>query len=232
MSFNPQQIRIGAEVEREHTDDPAKARQIAKDHLRENPRYYPTGKRPKGKKEALRYESIMAAADRFLPRPINEAEFLTLEANPPDAPGAAKLVADDGRSILFQTDWDWPSLARNFGWSTEHVSRRSTLDFNGEKDIPCPGSDQTDGTVKCPGCGKPASSFIYEARQFLDDHDGATCENPGYTLDELEQEEAPSPAPPPELPRCPYCQGQGEEYGEYFRCKSCQAEFKPGKRPR
>ena len=70
MRFDPEQLRIGTEIEKEHTDDPAEARRIAQDHLRENPRYYPTGKRPKGKKEALRYiESILCEADRLLPRP-------------------------------------------------------------------------------------------------------------------------------------------------------------------
>lgn len=64
MSYDPRQVKIGRRIEREHTDDPAEAERIAKDHLRENPRYYPTGQKPKNAKEALRYE-----ADKLLPRP-------------------------------------------------------------------------------------------------------------------------------------------------------------------
>lgn len=26
------------------------------------------------------------------------------------------IVADDGRDILIQTDWDYPSVAQSFGW--------------------------------------------------------------------------------------------------------------------
>jgi hypothetical protein len=38
----------------------------------------------------------------------------------------------------------------------------------------------TDGTVDCPKCGVKASQFIQEARQWLDDNDGAEAEDPGY----------------------------------------------------
>ena len=38
--FNPEQIKMGIEVEKEHTDSPAIAQQIAKDHLSEIPDYY------------------------------------------------------------------------------------------------------------------------------------------------------------------------------------------------
>jgi len=38
--FNPEQIKMGLEVEKEHTDSPAIAQQIAKDHLAEIPDYY------------------------------------------------------------------------------------------------------------------------------------------------------------------------------------------------
>jgi hypothetical protein len=39
-NFDPKQIRAGMSVEKEHTDDPAKAQEIAKDHLSEFPDYY------------------------------------------------------------------------------------------------------------------------------------------------------------------------------------------------
>lgn len=38
--FNKNNIRKGMKVEREHTSDPAIAREIAKDHLKEDPKYY------------------------------------------------------------------------------------------------------------------------------------------------------------------------------------------------
>lgn len=38
--FDPEQLAMGIKIEREHTKDPALAREIATDHLRENPRYY------------------------------------------------------------------------------------------------------------------------------------------------------------------------------------------------
>jgi hypothetical protein len=117
-------------------------------------------------------------------------EFIKLEANPSDAPGCVKLVAEDGRSRLIQTDWDWPGIARAFGWSTEHCFRKSTLFFDPEVSTSCSGYDLTDGTIDCPTCKKSASSFIEEARQYIDDHDGDEIEDPGYLdgVDEVEPE--------------------------------------------
>lgn len=40
-SFDPRQLRIGTRVEMEHTSDPTIAREIAMDHLVEDPLYYP-----------------------------------------------------------------------------------------------------------------------------------------------------------------------------------------------
>jgi len=39
-SYPPAQLRRGIEVEKEHTPDPAMAKEIAKDHLEEHPEYY------------------------------------------------------------------------------------------------------------------------------------------------------------------------------------------------
>lgn len=49
------QLRIGTSIEKEHTKSPARARDIASDHLRENPQYYPTSKKPTGSVEQLDY---------------------------------------------------------------------------------------------------------------------------------------------------------------------------------
>lgn len=93
-----------------------------------------------------------------------------LDNNPSDAPCCRKLVLEPTYpqremyeiprhatlSILYQQDWDWPSLARMFGWAPCH--------------------DVTDGTVDCSICGKTASTMIAEASEWLDDHDGCSCE--------------------------------------------------------
>lgn len=39
-NFDPEQVKLGLEVEKEHTDSPAIAQQIVKDHLSEFPFYY------------------------------------------------------------------------------------------------------------------------------------------------------------------------------------------------
>ena len=39
-NFNPEQLKIGIEVELEHTSDRNIAKKIAMDHLKEDPRYY------------------------------------------------------------------------------------------------------------------------------------------------------------------------------------------------
>ena len=69
------------------------------------------------------------------------------------------LVADDGREVAFQTDWDWPGLASNFGYVSCECGR-------------------TDGTVDCPH--KTASRMIADAYDFLLEHEGETVEAPGY----------------------------------------------------
>ena len=38
--YDPEQLKAGIEVEKEHTDDPAVAKKIAKDHLGEKSDYY------------------------------------------------------------------------------------------------------------------------------------------------------------------------------------------------
>lgn len=38
--FDPEQLKIGMEIEQEHTPDPAVAEEIAMDHLAEDPDYY------------------------------------------------------------------------------------------------------------------------------------------------------------------------------------------------
>ena len=73
--------------------------------------------------------------------------------------GTFLLVAQSGREILVQTDWDFPGLASTFGWS------------------PC-SCGATDGTVDC--AHKTADEMIAAARDFLTAHVSDTADDPGY----------------------------------------------------
>jgi len=73
--------------------------------------------------------------------------------------GTYLIVAEDGRDILIQTDWDFPGTASTFGWQA----------------CAC---GATDGTVDCPH--KKASRMISEAADFLDANIGKTVDDPGY----------------------------------------------------
>jgi len=80
---------------------------------------------------------------------------------------------DDPESSLYvSTDYDYPGVASTFGWSVREVPGtigRFTCTHDG-----------TDGTIDCPACGITASRFIAEARSYLDEHIGATADDPGY----------------------------------------------------
>jgi hypothetical protein len=109
------------------------------------------------------------------------------------------LVAEDGRDVLVQTDWDYPGVALNLGWAPSKVTRQTHCHVtpgephdcdeyyehrNGpgdySEDCPdCCTHEGTDGTVGCK-CGVTASEFIADAQQWLDDHIGESFEDPGY----------------------------------------------------
>ena len=91
------------------------------------------------------------------------------DANDHSLPG--EIVDESGRSILIQTDFDYPAAATAFGWSVRQVQR-------------CPEDglcdhEHTDGTIDCP-CGVTALDFISAAGDWLRDHDGETVDDPGY----------------------------------------------------
>ena len=81
--------------------------------------------------------------------------------------GTFLIEADDGRSVLVQTDWEYPSVARTFGWSIPASEDGCT-------------HDGTDGTVDCRSCGMTASDMIGAAGEWLADNIGADAEDPGY----------------------------------------------------
>jgi hypothetical protein len=74
--------------------------------------------------------------------------------------GAYVLSNDeDNRTILIQSDWDYPGVASTFGW------------------IPCGQCRESDGTVDCKH--RTAHEMIASAAEYLDDGPGPV-EDPGY----------------------------------------------------
>lgn len=62
--FDPEQLEIGVQIEKEHTEDPAVAEQIAKDHLDEIPDYYTRlVQMEEEAKKAMPKKSMMSEAD-------------------------------------------------------------------------------------------------------------------------------------------------------------------------
>lgn len=73
-----------------------------------------------------------------------------------------KMKRETGEeSVLFQTDWDFPGLARDLGWKCK-VGRERCRHAG------------TDGTVDCPDCGRKAGEFIAAAAAWLDARVGCT----------------------------------------------------------
>ena len=81
------------------------------------------------------------------------------------------IAAENGADILVQSDWDYPSTAGTFGWSLRSVREPSAAECE---------HDGTDGTIPCDGCGLMPADFIGAAADWLDSHDGATADDPGY----------------------------------------------------
>lgn len=92
-AFDPEQLRAGVKEEMEHTDDPAEAKEIAKDHLTMDKRYYIKLKRMVEKaapelpaKEAGEYRSRMSHGVGAPALPRGPASG---QGGPPRAPAAA-----------------------------------------------------------------------------------------------------------------------------------------------
>ena len=83
--------------------------------------------------------------------------------------------SDEKNSILVQTDWDYPSLARTFGWNMEDTQVMNASYYGQE----C-GHDSTDGTVKCGSCGLTPTTFISDAAIYLDNNLGKIVDDQGY----------------------------------------------------
>jgi hypothetical protein len=76
--------------------------------------------------------------------------------------GCYLLKAENGKELLIQTDWDFPSTALSFGYC-------------------CCECGETDGTVDC--IHKTATQMITEARDYLDEHIGDIIDDVGYFED-------------------------------------------------
>jgi hypothetical protein len=96
--------------------------------------------------------------------------YFDTECNAPCV-GMIVLASDTSRTVLVQTDWDYPGVAQSFGWSLTELQRN--------RRTPCQHSG-TDGTIDCPDCGIPASEFISAAGDWLQSNDGVSAEDPGY----------------------------------------------------
>jgi hypothetical protein len=68
---------------------------------------------------------------------------------------------DDSRTVLIDSDWDYPSIAQYFGFQL------------------CCGF--TDGTVDCPEHGTSATDMISDAADWLDDHRGEIIDLDAWT---------------------------------------------------
>ena len=84
-------------------------------------------------------------------------------------------LTDEKHTVLFQTDWEFPSLAETFGWSL----RESQVMQAGYYGMFCD-HNGTDGTVKCDVCGLTPTTFISAAREYLDANLGKIVDDPGY----------------------------------------------------
>jgi hypothetical protein len=102
--------------------------------------------------------------------------MITLRMDAPGTFGMPLLEHASGATLLVQTDLDYPGIAGTFGWSLSSVQPdpAERPDWT-----PCPHAG-TDGTIACPDCGAAALVFIQEAAAWLDAHDGATADDPGY----------------------------------------------------
>lgn len=72
-------------------------------------------------------------------------------------PVKKQRIGDDN-SRYIQTDYDYPGLARLFGWNS--ATRRGCK------------HQGTDGTVDCPDCDMKAYMFIHKAFEYLLDNEG------------------------------------------------------------
>lgn len=89
------------------------------------------------------------------------------DVNAPCCPG--EIVAEDGRTVLIQTDWDYPGTASSFGWSIRNVQRygRERNDFDYTAECGVYGCScgcawypmELEPDEHCPECGEHCQRF-------------------------------------------------------------------------
>lgn len=72
--FDSKQLEMGSQHEMEHTSDPEKAKEIAKDHLSEDPKYYTNLKNAKIDEDAVVGGGNLGAVSTASPIPTDEKE--------------------------------------------------------------------------------------------------------------------------------------------------------------
>lgn len=163
---------------------------------------------------------------------------ITLIAHPSDAPCCVKIVCADGRDMLVQTDFEFPPVASSFGWCTREVQKcdscgQISFDLHNQIVKFCRHCKknvgtvchhcETDGTVNCTHCGVTVSDFIQASRQWIDTHDGARVDDPGY-FEAAPTDEAQK--------RLEYLRGELRaeriSYGELAELQSLRSHIKPG----
>lgn len=91
------------------------------------------------------------------------------ELTPVNKRTAKQYKSETGdESRLFQSDWDFPALAQNLGWN---MARTAKCSHRG-----------TDGSVKCPDCGKTPSYFIGKAQGWLDKRTDTVIQRAGIEM--------------------------------------------------
>lgn len=120
---------------------------------------------------------------------VEGIDHINTDCNAPGCP--CEIVNEDSRSVLVQTDWDYPGFASNFGWSLNRVQKckecGKIIEIDSEEEeneCECGCKIEIcdhcgDGTVDCH-CGVGAGNFISSAYDFLINNDGKEAEDPGY----------------------------------------------------
>ena len=85
-NIDPAQLKMGIEIEKEHTSDHALAQKIAMDHLKEDPKYY-TKLKAAGLEECG-YDDVQSAP---------EANVAVIKINPATQTGIVRGMADSGQ---------------------------------------------------------------------------------------------------------------------------------------
>jgi hypothetical protein len=95
------------------------------------------------------------------------------------------------RSILIQSDMEYPSVAATFGWDKCAV-QRAIVDYHEGNFLKNCQHESTDGTVDCK-CGVTAMDFIAHAHHWLVSCIGSIVDDPGYFSENEDHPNEPAP---------------------------------------